>query len=98
MIGGVADALRGLPENARLTVTFDRGSEFAAYPELARELAVTAYFCDPHKILWVRATAGRASVRASLPNPDGDVRCRSIPRPTPRPPVPTRPSSSSPWS
>jgi transposase, IS30 family len=48
VIGGVADALRGLPENARLTVTFDRGSEFAAYPELARELAVTAYFCDPH--------------------------------------------------
>ena len=49
VIGGVADALRGLPENARLTVTFDRGSEFAAYPELARELAVTAYFCDPHR-------------------------------------------------
>src|SRR3954464_7564763 len=30
---GVADALRPLPEEARRTVTFDRGTEFAAYPE-----------------------------------------------------------------
>jgi IS30 family transposase len=48
VVAGIADALRGLPENARLTVTFDRGSEFAAYPELARELDVASYFCDPH--------------------------------------------------
>ena len=39
VIAGIADALRGLPEDARRTVTFDRGTEFAAYPELARELA-----------------------------------------------------------
>jgi IS30 family transposase len=37
-----------LPENARLTVTFDRGSEFAGYAALDRDLAVKAYFCDPH--------------------------------------------------
>ena len=48
VIAGVADALRGLPEDARRTVTFDRGTEFAAYPELARELDVASYFCDPH--------------------------------------------------
>jgi IS30 family transposase len=48
VIGGVADALRGLPENARLTVTFDRGTEFAGYAVLDRDLAVKAYFCDPH--------------------------------------------------
>src|SRR5881275_3220728 len=48
VIAGIADALRGLPEDARRTVTFDRGTEFAAYPELARELDVASYFCDPH--------------------------------------------------
>src|SRR4051794_12322299 len=48
VIAGVAEALRGLPEDARRTVTFDRGTEFAAYPELARELDVASYFCDPH--------------------------------------------------
>src|SRR4051795_9216655 len=48
VIAGVAEALRGLPEDARRTVTFDRGTEFAAYPELGRELDVAGYFCDPH--------------------------------------------------
>ena len=40
--------LRGLPEEARRTVTFDRGTEFAGYAVLDRDLAVKAYFCDPH--------------------------------------------------
>ena len=48
VIAGIADALRSLPDDARRTVTFDRGTEFAAYPELARELDVASYFCDPH--------------------------------------------------
>jgi IS30 family transposase len=48
VIAAIADVLRPLPEEARRTVTFDRGTEFAAYPELARELDVTSYFCDPH--------------------------------------------------
>src|SRR3954462_3524094 len=48
VIAGIADVLRPLPEDARRTVTFDRGTEFAAYPELARELDVASYFRDPH--------------------------------------------------
>jgi transposase, IS30 family len=48
VIAGIAGALRGLPEDARRTVTFDRGSEFAGYAALDRDLAVEAYFCDPH--------------------------------------------------
>ena len=44
----IAEALRELPEDARRTITFDRGSEFAGYAVLDRELAVKAYFCDPH--------------------------------------------------
>ena len=48
VVAGIADALRGLPEEARRTVTFDRGTEFAGYAALDRDLAVKAYFCDPH--------------------------------------------------
>jgi transposase, IS30 family len=48
VLAGIAEALRGLPGDARRTVTFDRGSEFAGYAALDRDLAVEAYFCDPH--------------------------------------------------
>ena len=48
VIAGIGDALRPLPGAARRTVTFDRGTGFAAYPRLAGELAVASYFCDPH--------------------------------------------------
>jgi len=39
VVAGIADALRGLPENARLTVTLDRGSEFAALQDGGRGIA-----------------------------------------------------------
>src|SRR5437763_1470432 len=45
VIAGIADVLRRLPEEARRTITFDRGSEFAGYAALDRDLAVEAYFC-----------------------------------------------------
>jgi transposase, IS30 family len=48
VLAGVAQALRPLPGNARRTVTFDRGSEFAGYAALDRHLALASYFCDPH--------------------------------------------------
>jgi IS30 family transposase len=48
VVAGITDALRGLPEDARRTITFDRGTEFASYAALDRELAVASYFCDPH--------------------------------------------------
>jgi IS30 family transposase len=68
VIAGIAEALRGLPEEARRTVTFDRGTEFAGYTVLGRDLAVEAYFCDPHSP-WqkggVENTNGR--VRRFLP-------------------------------
>ena len=47
VLAGVAGALRPLPEAARRTITFDRGSEFAGYATLDRHLALTSYFCDP---------------------------------------------------
>jgi IS30 family transposase len=48
VLAGIAGALRPLPETARRTVTFDRGTEFAAYAALDRHLALASYFCDPH--------------------------------------------------
>src|SRR5690349_9381814 len=55
---GIADVFRLLPEDARRTVTFDRGTEFAAYPGLARELDVASYFCNPHSP-WQNDRVGR---------------------------------------
>ena len=68
VLARVGDALRPLPEAARRTITFDRGSEFAAYPLLARELAVESYFCDPHSP-WQKGGVENANgrVRRFLP-------------------------------
>ena len=85
VVAGIADALRGLPEEARRTVTFDRGSEFAGYAALDRDLAVKAYFCDPHSP-WQKG---------GVENLNGRVR-RFLPRESPpealarRPPPPAR--------
>ena len=68
MAAGIADALRGLPEDARRTVTFDCGTEFAAYAALDRELGVASYSCDPHSP-WQKGAVENANgrVRRFLP-------------------------------
>jgi IS30 family transposase len=68
VVAGIADALRGLPRDARRTVTFDRGTEFAGYATLDRELAVASYFCDPHSP-WQKGGVENANgrVRRFLP-------------------------------
>jgi IS30 family transposase len=68
VLGRVADALRSLPEDARRTITFDRGSEFAGYAALDRDVAVTSYFCDPHSP-WQKGAVENANgrVRRFLP-------------------------------
>ena len=48
VIGAIGDALISLPPAARRTITFDRGSEFLGYEQLARTHGIDAYFCDPH--------------------------------------------------
>jgi transposase, IS30 family len=72
VVAGIADALRGLPEDARRTITFDRGSEFAGYTVLDRDLAVKAYFCDPHSP-WQKGGVENANgrVRRFLPREAG---------------------------
>jgi IS30 family transposase len=37
-----------LPEHLRRSITWDRGSELAAYERIQLELGTTIYFCDPH--------------------------------------------------
>ncbi|HET6563296.1 MAG TPA: IS30 family transposase [Marmoricola sp.] len=44
-----------LPEHLRRSITWDRGSELAAYERIQLDLATTVFFCDPHSP-WQRGT------------------------------------------
>jgi IS30 family transposase len=47
VMAGICGQLGPCPSALRQTVTFDRGTEFAAYPTLRSELGMTSYFCEP---------------------------------------------------
>ena len=40
--------MKRLPREMRKSMTYDRGSEMACHPELARRLKIDIWFCDPH--------------------------------------------------
>ena len=40
--------MRRLPTALRKSMTYDRGSEMACHPKLARRLKIDIWFCDPH--------------------------------------------------
>ena len=40
--------MKHLPSEMRKSMTYDRGSEMACHPELARRLKIDIWFCDPH--------------------------------------------------
>jgi hypothetical protein len=40
--------MKRLPREVRRSMTYDRGSEMACHPELARRLKIDIWFCDPH--------------------------------------------------
>jgi IS30 family transposase len=44
---GIERHLHPLPETLRQTITFDRGTEFAAFATLKTKLGMTSYFCKP---------------------------------------------------
>jgi IS30 family transposase len=44
-----------LPEHLRRSITWDRGSELAAYQRIQLQLAAPVFFCDPHSP-WQRGT------------------------------------------
>jgi IS30 family transposase len=44
---GIEHHLGTLPQTLRQSITFDRGTEFAAFATLKQSLGVTSYFCKP---------------------------------------------------
>ena len=47
--------MRNLPDHLRRSLTWDRGTELAAYPRIQLDLNMPVYFCDPHSP-WQRGT------------------------------------------
>jgi transposase, IS30 family len=68
LIGRISQAWQGLPEGSCRTITFDRGTEFAAYSLLALASGTDAYFCDPHSP-WQKGAVENANgrIRRFLP-------------------------------
>ncbi len=44
----ITQMLRPLPQPLRRTITFDNGTEFARHLDLARDLNLKTFFCDPY--------------------------------------------------
>ena len=40
--------MKHLPRQMRKSMTYDRGTEMACHPDLARRLKIDIWFCDPH--------------------------------------------------
>lgn len=49
------EAMRNLPQRLRQSITWDRGSELAAYDDIQIALNTKLFFCDPHSP-WQRGT------------------------------------------
>jgi transposase, IS30 family len=62
VISGVGKDLALLPPPCRQSVTFDRGTEFSAYPLLKRTLGVESYFCAP-QAPWQKGTVENTNGR-----------------------------------
>jgi len=45
---GFSRQMKRLPAVLRKSMTYDRGTEMACHPELARRLKIDIWFCDPH--------------------------------------------------
>ena len=59
---GMIEKLKVLPETARLSITFDRGTEFAYYPLLKQKLGMDSYFCKP-QAPWQKGSAENTNGR-----------------------------------
>jgi IS30 family transposase len=69
-IGSIQSAFGALPPEARRTITFDRGTEFASYPLLAADLGVQSYFCNPRSP-WQRGAVENSNGRLRRYLPHG---------------------------
>jgi IS30 family transposase len=59
---GMIEKLKVLPETARVSITFDRGTEFAYYPLLKQRLGMDSYFCKP-QAPWQKGTVENTNGR-----------------------------------
>ena len=59
---------RALPQAMRRSITFDNGTEFALHYELADQLAMKTFFCDPHSP-WQKGGIENAIGRIRRPLP-----------------------------
>ena len=48
VIPAIIDGLRELPPMARISITFDRGTENASHRKINNDIGVYTFFCDPH--------------------------------------------------
>lgn len=73
IVSRLIDTLAPLPAKARRSITFDRGSEFAAWRALEPGLGAKAWFCDP-QAPWQKGTVENTNrrLRRHLPR-DADV-------------------------
>ena len=69
----IAQALTPLPRHACRSITFDRGTEFAAYRVLLSRLGLESYFCEP-KSPWQKGAVENLNgrLRRFLPS-DTDI-------------------------
>jgi transposase, IS30 family len=68
VMAGIERQLSPLPASLRRSLTFDRGTEFAAYPVLASRLGIISYFCQP-SAPWQKGSVenGNGRLRRFLP-------------------------------
>jgi IS30 family transposase len=68
LVGRIGQSLQGLPAGSCRSITFDRGTEFAAYHLLEDRLGAQTWFCDPHSP-WQKGAVENANgrIRRFLP-------------------------------
>lgn len=62
IMSGITHGLALLPPACRRSITFDRGSEFASYTVLNKQLGLTSYFCAP-QAPWQKGTVENTNGR-----------------------------------
>jgi len=61
-LDGLAKGIEQIPQHLRRSITFDQGSEWALWPQLADTFKMDVWFCDPHspwQNAWIESFNGR---------------------------------------
>ena len=68
VLNGFSRRLRSVPPSLRKTMTYDQGTEMALHADLAKQLHIDIFFCDPHSP-WQRGTNENSNgmIREYLP-------------------------------